>query len=259
LKTLITITGAIIAVLGLSACSPPASSLKKTLEENPEILFNVIEKHPKAFFDVVQKAGKEAQKSQQENQFDDELKRIDEELAKPADVKVDTARTHGPDSAPVTIVEYSDYNCGHCSRAHENMKALKEKYGDKIRFVFKHLPILSPSSETAAEYTEAAMLQSKELGYKLHDGIFSAQGDLRQGGEDFLKKTAKKAGLDMAKLQKDRKSATVKERIASDKEEARKYEFNGTPGFMVNGASIHGAYPPDFFIKVIDKILAAKK
>lgn len=257
LKTLLTFVGAVIAVTGLTACSPPASSLKKTIEENPDILFNAIEKHPDKFFEVVQKAGRAAQEKQQANQFDGELKRIEEELKKPAEVKVDVARVHGNESAPVTIIEYSDYNCGHCSRAHETMAMLKEKYGEKVRFVFKHLPILAESSMTAAEYTEAAMLQGKDKGYKFHSEIFSNQGDFRQGQEEFLKKAAKKVGLDVARLQKDRKSKEVKDRITSDKEEAKKYEFNGTPGFFVNGAAVHGAYPPDFFVKVIDKILGA--
>jgi protein-disulfide isomerase len=245
-----------ISSLALTGCSPFAGILKKTIEDNPDILFNAIEKHPDKFFEVVQKAGKAAQEKAQSGQFDSEMKRIEEELKKPAEVKVEQARVHGSDSAVVTIIEYSDYNCGHCSRAHETMKTLKDKYGDKVRFVFKHLPILAESSQVAAEYTEAALLQSKEKAYKFHSEIFANQGDFRQGQEKFLKDAAKKVGLDVAQIQKDRKSAVVKERLASDKEEARKYEFNGTPGFLVNGASIHGAYPPDFFVKVIDKILS---
>lgn len=258
LKTVKHFVMAAIGIAFLGACSPPASSLKKTIEENPDILFNAIEKHPEKFFAVVEKAGQEARAKASEGRFEEELKRVEAELQNPADIKVDDARAHGPKSAPITIVEYSDYNCGHCGTAHKTMEALKAKYGDKVRFVFKNLPILAPSSKLAAQYKEAIALQDSEKAYNFHAKIFEKQGDLRQGGEDFLKKLAKEVGADMSKLQKDLNSKAVEERIAADVEEAQKYEFNGTPGFMVNGASIHGAYPPDFFIKVIDMALAKK-
>lgn len=249
---------AAIGIAFLGACSPPASSLKKTIEENPDILFNAIEKHPDKFFAVVEKAGQEARAKAASGRFDEELKRVEEELRSPAEVKVDDARAHGPKSAPITIVEYSDYNCGHCGTAHKTMEALKAKYGDKVRFVFKNLPILAPTSKLAAQYKEAISLQDNEKAYQFHAKIFANQGDLRQKGEDFLKSLAKEVGADMNKLKKDLNSKAVEERIQADVEEAQKYEFNGTPGFMVNGASIHGAYPPDFFMKVIDLALSQK-
>jgi protein-disulfide isomerase len=242
----------------LAACSPPAASLKKTLEENPDILTNAMEKNPAEFMAAFEKAYRASQQAGADEKFKAELTRVEEELKKPADIKVDPARVIGSADAPVTIVEYFDYNCGHCSTAHKNMVELKEKYGDKVKFVFKHLPILAPTSETAAKMVEAAMMEDREKGYKFHSEIFDNQGDFRQGGEKFLKDAAKKAGLDFAKIKKAADGKDVAERLKSDKDEALANEFNGTPGFMVNGAAIRGAYPVDFFVQVIDKILAAK-
>src|SRR5690606_21805108 len=98
-------------------------------------------------------------------------------------------------TAPVTIVEYSDYNCGHCGSAHGRIKRLKEEYGDKIRFVFKQFPVLESRTKTsmmAAEYAEAVGLQSADLKYKFHSEIFDNQGDFHERGEDFLKEAVKK-------------------------------------------------------------------
>jgi protein-disulfide isomerase len=138
------------------------------------------------------------------------------------------------------------------------MQALKKEYGDKIRFVFKNLPILAPSSKTAAQYAEAIAMQDKEKGYEFHSALFENQAELRGDAEKFLLETAKSVGADVAKMKKTAKGDAVAKRIKADVDEARKYEFSGTPGFMVNGAAIHGAYPLEFFKKVVDTILAEK-
>jgi protein-disulfide isomerase len=246
----------VLTLAALAGCSPPASSLKKTIEDNPDILFGAIEKHPDKFFEVVEKAGQAAREKAQSGQFEKELDRIKEELKKPVEVKVDDNRIIGNKAAAVTVIEYSDYNCGHCSTAHKTVMALKEKYGDKVRFVFKHLPILAPTSRVAAEYTEAIRFQDPAKAYEFHHEIFENQGDLRQGGEEFLKKTMKKIGVDVAKAAKDKSSSKVKEVLEGDVAEARKNDFNGTPGFLVNGAAVRGAYPQAFFEQVIDYILS---
>lgn len=260
MKTFIKL-GMVALLLGfISACSPPASSLKKTLEENPDILFNVIEKHPAAFFKVVETAGAKAREAQQGDQFKNELVRMQTEWKSPKKVSVDDARAYnGTKESPVTIVEYFDYNCGYCGTAHTTVSALKEKYGDKIRVVYKHLPILSDTSRTAAEYMEAIRLQDKDKAYEFHSILLEAQGDLRSGGEKFLKDTAKKVGANMSKLAKDSKGSKVKGIIDADVKEARSLEFSGTPGFMVNGAAVRGAYPQSFFEEAIDLLLASNK
>lgn len=257
MKSLSRVSIATLGIAFMAACTPSPTALQKTMEEHPEIIFAAIEKNPDKFFEVVEKAGQQAREKQQAGQFDRELDRVKEELKKPAEVTVADNRIVGKADAIVTVVEYSDYNCGHCGDAHKTMDALKAKYGDKVKFVFKHLPILAPTSRAAAELVEAVRLQDPDKAFALHEELFSSQGDLREGGEKFLKAALKKVGADVGKAEKDRKNPKVKETIDADIAEARKYEFSGTPGFLVNGAAIRGAYPQPFFEQVIDMILAS--
>lgn len=250
------------AILGLTlvACSPSASQLKKVMQEHPEILHAAIEADPKGFFDVVQKSQGKAREQSMAEQMEGEFKRVSEEMKSPKTVEIDESRAIvGPANAKVTIVEWADFNCGHCSHAAETVEKIVEEYKDNVRVLYKHLPILAKESKTAAEYMEAIAMQDKAKALKFHGELFAHQSDLRSGGEEYLKKLAKSVGADVAKIQKDRKSDTVKKRIDSDVAEAQKFEFSGTPGFMINGASIHGAYPYEFFKKVIDSVVSSEK
>ena len=246
----------LIAAIG---CSPTASQLKKTIEANPDVVFAAIEKNPALFFETVQKAQRQAQEAGQGDRIAAEVKRVLEEAKSPKEAKIDDARVIGNVSAPITIVEYSDYNCGHCAHAHETVAKLQQKYGDKVRFVFKNFPVLDGRTKTsvmAAEYAEAAMIQSKDIGYKFHAAVFAGQSQLMEKGEAFLKEAAKASGADVAQLQKDRKGAKVKAILKEDMDEAMKLGFEGTPGFLINGATLPGAYPEDAFVKIIDALLA---
>lgn len=244
----------------LFACSPSATQLKKVMQDNPDILHAAIEADPKGFFEVVQKVQGKAREQSMADQMASEFKRVVEEMKAPKEIKIEDGRAVvGPATAKVTIVEWADFNCGHCSHAAETVEKIAEEYKDNVRIIYKHLPILAKESRTAAEYMEAIALQDKSKALKFHKEVFANQGKLREGGEEFLKKTAKAVGADVAKVQADRKGDAVKKIIESDVAEAQKFEFNGTPGFMINGAAIHGAYPFDFFKKVIDHILSEKK
>ena len=246
--------------LVLAACSPSAQQLKKVMKENPSILHEAIEADPKGFFDVVQKVQSKAREQSMAQQMDEEFKRVMEEMKSPKTVEIDEARaSHGTSSAPITIVEWADFNCGHCSTAAQTMTKVAEEYGDKVRIIYKHLPILAPESRLGAQYMEAIALQDKSKAWEFHKKLFAGQREFREGKEKFLKELAKEVGADLAKVQKDLKNTAVTKRIESDIAEAQKYEFNGTPGFMINGASIHGSYPFDFFKKVIDSVLSGEK
>ncbi len=244
-------------ILGLSACSPSPAQLKKTLQEHPDILQAAIEADPKGFFDTIQKAQAKAREQSMAQQMDDEYKRMADELKSPKEVVVASDRAIlGSATAAVTIVEWADFNCGHCLHAQETMAKLAKDYDGKIRVLYKHLPILAKESRTAAEYMEAIAQQDKEKAIQFHDLLFQKQREFQTGGEEFLKKLTKELGANLSKVEKYRKSSAVKSRIDGDIAEAKKFEFTGTPGFMVNGAAVHGAYPYEFFKKVIDGILA---
>jgi protein-disulfide isomerase len=106
----------------------------------------------------------------------------------------------------------------------------------------------------AAQYLEAIRLQNPKAGWKFHDMIFENQSKLKSGNEAWLKKIAKKLGMNMKRLAKDVKSDKVKARIAADMKEATKFGISGTPGFILNGIPIKGAYPLSHFKKIVGEL-----
>ncbi|MCB9027208.1 MAG: thioredoxin domain-containing protein [Bdellovibrionaceae bacterium] len=227
------------------------------IEENPEIIFNAIEKNPKTFIDTVNKAAKNAQADAQKQREMDEQAQLEEEFKNPKMASVDDKRAiFGNKSAPVTIIEYSDFECPYCSRGYNTVKQVREEYGDKVRVVYKHLPLdFHPMAEPAAMYFEAVALQSHDKAEKFHNLVFENQSDLKTEKEKFLDSVVKKVGADLAKVKKDLKSDIVKKNIETDMAEAKKFDFSGTPGFLVNGVSLKGAYPFAEFKKIIDRHL----
>lgn len=259
LKTLIALTVGMVG-LTLAGCSPSASSLKKVLEENPDIVFNTIEKNPNKFFETVAKAQKEARSKAEEEERKSEDKRLEDEFKSPKVPTIaDNRVIFGNKAAPVTIVEYSDFECPFCSRGYQELKKVMADYGDKVRVVFKHLPLdFHPKALPAAKFYEAIAKQDHAKAEKFHNEIFENQSSFKSEGEEYLKKAAKKVGADMGKLMKDVKSDEVAKIVEGDIEEARKFDFNGTPGYLVNGVSIRGALPASEFKKIIDRHLAGK-
>lgn len=243
-----------LLILPLIGCS---AALEKAVEQNPDIVFNAIKKNPKKFIEVVNEAARAAQDDARKNEEQEEKARMDEEFKNPKSPKIEESRVvFGPKTAPITIVEYSDFQCPYCTKGYENVKQVRQMYGDKVRLVYKHLPLEGhPKAMPAAKYFEALALQLPDKVEKFHDEIFTNQGKLNEKGEDFLKEVAKKLGANMKKLADDLNSEPVQKRIAADMEEARQFGFNGTPGFLINGVSLRGAYPPPYFKTIIDRQL----
>ena len=234
--------------------------IEKAIEENPDIVFNAIKKNPKRFVEVVNEAVRTAQEGSREDEAKEEASRVETEFKNPKTPAVEEGRViFGNKDAPITIIEYSDFQCPYCQRGYQTVKEVQKMYGDKVRIVFKHLPLdFHPLAMPAAQYFEAIALQDPLKAEKFHDEVFANQKDLTAGGEDFLKKMAKKVGADVKKAEKDKTSEAVTARIAADMAEAKKYEFSGTPGFLINGISLKGAYPPPEFKKIIDRHLEKK-
>lgn len=248
----------VLAFLGLAACSPSASQLKKTLEENPEIVFNAIEKNPKAFFESVKKAEEGFREEMEKGRAEAEEKALEEDFKNPKQPVVDASRAiFGNKNAPITIVEYSDFQCPFCARAHNTMEELFKKYPDKIRLVYKHLPF-KPQAEPAARYFEAIAMQDGAKAKKFHDTLYENQRNIMEG-TSYLDKVAKQVGADLAKVKKSLNSEEISKRLAADLEEARKFNFEGTPGFLVNGVSVRGAFPLEHFAMIIDRHLNDNK
>ncbi len=246
----------LVLLLALSACNPGAGGsgkiskddLKKLFLENPDILTDTIKKHPAKVLDTFQEAAKKAQEVQKQKQRE-------ESFNKPMVATLrDDELYRGTKDAPLTLVEYSDFQCYYCSKAFNTVITLLEKYKGKIRFVYKHLPVIGKYSKQCSEYYEAIRLQSPDKAMAFHDELYKNQKAINAGGMKFLNETAKKVGADVAKVEADIKAGKVAERIKQDSEEARKFGFTGTPGFLLNGIAVKGAYPIDHFEGIVEEL-----
>lgn len=236
-----------------SGCSVSPKQLEKTLDEHPEIIANLIEKHSDVIMGALEKASATAQQKAAEGEQEKEKQRMEAELKNPLQPKITGDRpTLG--SGPITIVEYSDFQCPYCKRGYQTMKNLLQKHSTEVKLIFKHLPLeFHAMAMPAALRFEAIALQDGKKAYAFHDLVFEQQEKLEKGGEKFLDEMAKKAGADMNRLKKDIESDQVKGRIKEDMEEAASFGFNGTPAFIVAGVSVRGAYPIETFEEILKK------
>ncbi|MEU6142741.1 Na+/H+ antiporter NhaA [Streptomyces sp. NPDC047081] len=154
---------------------------------------------------------------------------------------VDTERDHvrGPLAAPVTLVEYGDYECPYCGLAEPVVRELLADFGDDLRYVWRHLPLpdVHPNAQLAAEAAEAAALRGRY--WEMHDVLISHQGDLRL--KDLLR-YAEQIGLDLDAFRRDLRARAGAQRVAEDVESADLSSVSGTPTFFVNGRRHFGAY-----------------
>ena len=165
---------------------------------------------------------------------------------------VDDDPSLGNKNAPVTIVEFSDFQCPYCSRFRtQTFDQIKEQYIDtgKVRFVYRDFPLSSihPIAQKAAEASECADEQNKFWEY--HDKIFLNQPSL---SVDNLKLWAKELSLDIAKFNSCLDSGKYANEVKKDLSDATKVGGQGTPYFLVGNTQLSGAYPFDAFKQAID-------
>ncbi len=251
MKRLILLAAALVIA---TACTSK-DDLKKIMKENPEIITEAIKANPEKFIDALNEAVKNAQDGQAKKREEEEKKALEDSFNNPlvAEIRSDESFRGNKDGV-ITLVEYSDFECPFCSRGFNTVQELMKKYEGKIRFVYKHLPLsFHPQAMPASQYYEAIRIQDPAKAWKFHDAVYNNQRKL-QNGEAFLKATAKEVGADMAKLAKDIKSEAVQKRIDSDMAEAAKFGFQGTPGFLLNGIPVKGAYPTSHFDGLIEEL-----
>jgi protein-disulfide isomerase len=157
----------------------------------------------------------------------------------------------GPEDAEIEIVEFSDFQCPFCGRVTPTLKQVEEEYGDRVRIVFKHLPLsIHPKAPAAHAAAEAAHRQGKF--WEMHDKIFANQ---REMSPEKYRVYAEELGLDLAQFDKDVADPALKKRIDSDTQQAAKLLVRGTPGFFINGRFLSGAQPFASFKRLIDEEL----
>lgn len=170
------------------------------------------------------------------------------------DVNIKDAPIKGKESAKVTIVEYSDFQCPFCSKASKTLEELEKKYGNKIRIAFKNYPLpFHSNARMAAEAAQCAKAQDVKYFWKMHDAMFADQTKL---DKDNLMATAKKIGVKEADFKTCLETTPHKALIDNDMAEGQKLGIKSTPTFFINGKLLSGAQPIEVFTEVIDEELA---
>lgn len=167
-------------------------------------------------------------------------------------VPIGSAPTRGPATALVTIVEFSDYQCPFCGRVAPSLERIRKEYGDKVRLVWKDMPLpFHKRAMPAANFARSARAQKGVAGFwRAHDKIFETQSKLEDAD---LEKLARTLGLDVNVTMKAVRDDAYKAQIALDMKEGEAVKANGTPHFFINGRRFVGAQPFESFKKVIDE------
>jgi protein-disulfide isomerase len=180
--------------------------------------------------------------------------------AKPMPPKIEVAfdkemPARGPNNAPITIVEFSDYQCPYCKRAEESVKEVLKKYKKEVKLVFRHYPLpFHNEAKPAAIAATCANDQNKF--WQFHDMLFENQNALK---ESDLSGYAKKLGLNEKKFSECVSAKKFQSVIDRDLEDGKKYGVSGTPAFFINGRMLSGARPFEDFEELIRAELNAKK
>ncbi len=138
----------------------------------------------------------------------------------------------GPDHAPVTLVEYGDFECPNCKQAAPAVKLLLERFDERVRFVYRHFPLeeMHPHALLAAEAAECAASQGKF--WQMHELLFANQDHLK---EKNLHSYAEQLDLDMARYTADMDDHVYLQRVREHIDSGLKSGVRGTPGFFVDG------------------------
>jgi protein-disulfide isomerase/predicted transcriptional regulator len=173
----------------------------------------------------------------------------------PPKVAVDaTGPAKGPATAPITIVEFSDFECPYCGKAEPSVKAVMDAYPGKIRLVYRDFPLpMHPRAPKAAEAAHCAADQGKY--WEMHEKLFANSTKLELQN---LKAYARDIGLDGGKFDQCLDSGEKAKLVDMHKKAGDEAGVSGTPAFFINGRRLSGAQPPEAFKAIIDQELKGK-
>lgn len=234
----------------LSACAQTASreQLAQTLRDNPQLVFEALKSDKAQLMDILDQAVAEREEADRK----DALARS---LASPLVPELAGDRIFlGAATAPVTIVEYSDFLCGYCGQGQAAMHELLRRHPGQVRVFFKHFPVRPGSLEPAVVF-EALARQNPAAAWRFADLAFGNQQALADGsGKGLAAILANLEGafkVDAARLKKDMQSPELRARIEADVAEAKRFGVDGTPTFLVNGVLVRGAAPVEEFEELL--------
>ncbi len=162
----------------------------------------------------------------------------------------------GDEHAPVTLVEYGDYECPHCGRAHPIVKAVRKHFGKQLRFVYRHFPLtqIHPHAESAAEAAEFA--GANEHFWQMHDGIFENQDRLSIPLLAELAEELELSADDLPAALESREFAPV---VKAQFLGGVRSGVNGTPTFFINGYRYEGLPEFEDLVEAIDAVLVEQQ
>jgi protein-disulfide isomerase len=169
-----------------------------------------------------------------------------------------TAQDHaqGPADAPITLVEYGDYQCPYCGRAYPIVKKVQQHFGDRLRFVFRNFPLneIHPNAEAAAEVAEAAGANGKF--WEMHDLLYENQQNL---GAPLFSELIEQLGLPESAMRKALENREFEPRVRADFTGGVRSGVNGTPTFFINGHRHDAAFDYDDLVAAIEQAGAKAK
>ena len=250
---------AIAFCLSLAFCLIAFAGVASAKDEiNRKEIEKIVEEYINAHPDVIERSMRAYYERMKQEAANKELA---DAFANRQTVSVEGSPVLGEDSAKITIVEFSDFQCPYCSRSVQTMKDLRIKYGNLVRLVYKHFPLVNhTNAHPAAIASMAAGKQGKF--WEMHDALMMNQhqwgaADSKEM-EDIVSGYAKALGLDMQKFKKDLKDPSFEETIKRDINLGMKLSIQATPTFFVNGVQVRGAVDISYFSMVIDRLLKEK-
>ena len=245
-----------LVLLALAACAgePSPEALERTLSKHPEVLVNAIKAHPTEFIQAVNAAFQASQAAQQRAAAD----RLEADFQNPRRPDLAGRVSLGDPAAPVTIVEYTDFECPYCRQSVAVIHQLLNRYQGKVRLVVKQTPLeMHPNAMPAALMFEALALQDGAKAFAFYELMYAEQDRLKKEGQRFVEEAARRVGADVPRALRDQQGEQVRALVAADIAEGPGFGFTGTPAVVINGVALEGAHPVENFVPVIDRHLAA--
>ncbi|MGZ3667766.1 MAG: DsbA family protein [Ktedonobacterales bacterium] len=171
-------------------------------------------------------------------------------------VSIERDHIRGNPNAPLTLLEYGDYECPYCGAAYPIVEEVRQRMGDRLRLVYRHFPLtqIHPHAENAAEAAETAGAQGKF--WEMHDTLFEHQKAL---DDPDLVQYAADLGLDVVQFQADLLARVYADKVREDFMSGVRSGVNGTPTFFINGQRHDGDYDLHTLLATLERALEREK
>lgn len=241
------LAGLLVLCFTLFSGSTPMQAASQSSPQFKEQVLQIIRENPEAILDSVQVYQRKQQAAQQQEQ----QAFLQQTTTNPKAV-IGTSPTTGAKAGKVLLVEFSDFQCPYCSKAHAILQPFMAKHSDVVTLVYKHFPLTSLHAEAmpAAKASWAASQQGKF--WEFHDALFTHQDQL---GEPFYQATAKALSLNLKRFERDRTIAEAA--IQQDIDLGQKLGLSGTPFFVMNGETFPGVSSADELEQTLARVSKA--